>query len=181
MQKKHWIIMALILFFLLSLEVYEYIKVSRENEEASAITVGVPNPGHAWSTMECSSNTLCLDNTNGYVGIGTNTPTTKLDVKGVLNLNSNKITNVALPTSSTDAATKAYVDAAGGGVYDTCYVLNSSTSGLACNSGYTAIAQRSGTVWAFNSLYDNKTNVAFLFRRGGLVQATFSGTTSSST
>ena len=114
MQKKHWIIMALILFFLLSLEVYEYIKVTRENEEASAITVGVPNPGHAWSTMECSSNTLCLDNTNGYVGIGTNTPTTKLDVNGVLNLNSNKITNVALPTSSTDAATKAYVDAAGG-------------------------------------------------------------------
>jgi hypothetical protein len=37
----------------------------------------------------------------------------KLDVNGVINLNSNKITNVALPTTSTDAATKAYVDAAG--------------------------------------------------------------------
>ncbi|NUN04897.1 MAG: hypothetical protein HUU57_03955, partial [Bdellovibrio sp.] len=48
----------------------------------------------------------------GSVGIGIVTPAAKLDVDGVINVNNNKITNVALPTAATDVATKAYVDAA---------------------------------------------------------------------
>ncbi len=47
----------------------------------------------------------------GNVGIGTTTPSAKLDVNGVVNLNNYKITNVAHPTAANDAATKAYVDA----------------------------------------------------------------------
>ena len=82
MQKRHWIIIAFILLFLLTAEIWEYMKVIRESNRASAVTVGVPNPGHAWSSMECSANTLCIDTTNNRVGIGTNTPAVKLDVNG---------------------------------------------------------------------------------------------------
>jgi hypothetical protein len=46
---------------------------------------------------------------NGNVGIGI-WPAAKLDVNGEINLNNNKITNVAIPVSDNDAANKAYVD-----------------------------------------------------------------------
>lgn len=58
----------------------------------------------------------------GNVGIGTSTPNATLDVngsvtvRGTLSVSNNRITNVATPTASTDAATKAYVDAATAGV-----------------------------------------------------------------
>jgi len=89
MQKRHWIIIALILLFLLSAEIWEYVRVIRESNRASAVTVGVPNPGHAWSSMECSSDTLCVDTTNKFVGIGTNTPAVKLDVAGNVGVTGN--------------------------------------------------------------------------------------------
>ena len=67
------------------MEVYEYVKVLRENgASAATITVGVPNPGHTWSSMECNANTLCIDTTNGLVGVGTNSPAVKLDVNGAI-------------------------------------------------------------------------------------------------
>jgi len=46
----------------------------------------------------------------GNVGIGKSTPTSKLDVIGEINVNSNKIINVATPVNNNDAANKAYVD-----------------------------------------------------------------------
>jgi len=46
----------------------------------------------------------------GNVGIGKSTPTSKLDVNGEINVNSNKIINVATPVNVNDAANKAYVD-----------------------------------------------------------------------
>ena len=139
-QKRHWIIIVIILFLLLSVEIWEYMRVTREDNQASAVTVGTPNPGHTWSSMECNANSLCIDTTNNRVGIGTNTPTTKLDVNGVINLNSNKITNVAVPTASTDVATKAYVDAAG--------------SSTACADNYGNLCQNGGGL-AFT--YNGKT------------------------
>jgi hypothetical protein len=48
---------------------------------------------------------------NLNVGIGTVNPVSKLDVNGEINVNSNKITNVANPVNTNDAANKAYVDA----------------------------------------------------------------------
>jgi len=55
---------------------------------------------------------------NGNVGIGTTGPGAKLDVAGTAEINgqldmqSNKIVDLATPTAGTDAATKAYVDGA---------------------------------------------------------------------
>ncbi|MFA5392121.1 MAG: hypothetical protein WC306_00290 [Candidatus Paceibacterota bacterium] len=57
---------------------------------------------------------LFWDNTNKSLGIGTTTPeTAKLKiVGGVLDMTTQKITNLATPTDDSDAATKGYVDAA---------------------------------------------------------------------
>jgi len=60
-------------------------------------------------------NIMVMDS-NLNVGIGTDNPVSKLDVNGAINVNSNKITNVADPENNNDAANKAYVDATGGGI-----------------------------------------------------------------
>jgi uncharacterized protein (TIGR02145 family) len=48
---------------------------------------------------------------NGNIGIGTDSPTAKLDVRGKVNVNNNNIINVANPVNAGDAVNKAYVDA----------------------------------------------------------------------
>lgn len=48
---------------------------------------------------------------NGNIGINKTNPTSRLDVKGVVNVNNNNITNVATPVNAGDAVNKAYVDA----------------------------------------------------------------------
>lgn len=58
-------------------------------------------------------------NISGNVGIGTANSGEKLEVNGNVKLSGStptyKVTNLAAPTATSDAATKAYVDAAGGG------------------------------------------------------------------
>jgi len=83
-QKRHWFIIFSILVLLVSIEVYQYTQTLKE-EFASAVTIGTPNPGHSWSEMECSSDTLCIDTANKRLGIGTNNPATALDVVGDIN------------------------------------------------------------------------------------------------
>jgi len=56
---------------------------------AYTIYAAIPSPGHGTSALEGNAS---------------------------LNMNSNKIINLTTPTAATDAATKAYVDAAGGKV-----------------------------------------------------------------
>ncbi len=48
-------------------------------------------------------------------------PSTGGTMSGELNMGNNKITNLATPTADSDAATKAYVDSAGGG-FSSCTV-----------------------------------------------------------
>lgn len=77
---------------------------------------------------------IVVVNSSGKVGIGTTTPSEKLEVAGNIKVVGNvmlsgvspiyKITNVAVPTASSDVATKGYVDAqaAGGPASWTCTI-----------------------------------------------------------
>ncbi|MCJ7446061.1 MAG: fibrobacter succinogenes major paralogous domain-containing protein [Bacteroidales bacterium] len=77
-----------------------------------------PNPFISWkqgdplrfATDEGGWSEKMRITSDGLVGIGTVAPTSMLDVKGEINVNSNKIVNVATPVNSQDAANKAYVD-----------------------------------------------------------------------
>ena len=124
------IVFLVIITFVFS--VYQYFQALKANS-ASAVTVGTPNPGHTWSSMQCSADSLCIDTVNNRLGIGTNTPGQKLEVNGNIKLSGStptyKLTNVAAPVSSSDAATKAYVDA---------------SSGPACRSNYANLCANGG-------------------------------------
>lgn len=81
----------------------------------------------------------------GSVGIGTTNPSAKLDVNGAVNVNG-RISGLAAPVAASDAATKAYVDAAmGGTAKDIMHVFHSSNSIPACSAGYTALACQRGS------------------------------------
>lgn len=71
--------------------------------------------------------------------------TSELEGDGDLNMNSNKITNLATPIASTDASTMAYVDAqAGGGGYSECY--GASVAGtVSCDAGYDKVISCQGS------------------------------------
>ena len=71
------IVFLIIITFVFS--VYQYFEALKANS-ASAVTVGTPNPGHTWSSMQCSADSLCVDTVNNRLGIGTNTPGVKLEV-----------------------------------------------------------------------------------------------------
>jgi len=68
----------------------------------------------------------------GYVGIGTASPATTLHVNGTVTASA--VTGLGTPTNNSDAATKAYVDAAGGGG-DNVTVWGQTT----CPTGYTSV------------------------------------------
>jgi hypothetical protein len=81
MQKHHFFIISIIIFMGLVFGIYQYFQAF-ETENVSAIVEGTPNPGHTWASMECDSDTLCVDAANKRLGVGTNIPTTTLDVGG---------------------------------------------------------------------------------------------------
>jgi len=64
----------------LAFSVYQYLETFKT--EIASATSTVPNPGHLWSSMECNSDTLCVDMTNKRLGIGTTVPALKAHVVG---------------------------------------------------------------------------------------------------
>ena len=81
---KKTIVILFTLIFLAGVELYQYTRVGDEDVLATSV---IPNPGHAWSSMECNSDILCIDAANNRVGIGTSSPAYKLHVSSPSNLN----------------------------------------------------------------------------------------------
>ncbi len=142
-------------------------RTSTDSSWGVAATVGQwatdASPGDVVLRTQSTSQRLILNSgagastlvvSNGNVGIGTTTPTTAglvvaTNVGGAsIDAGSNRIINVATPTASTDAANKAYVDAAaaGGssfnGHYATCSASNCNAT-VTCNTG-TVIVNANG-------------------------------------
>jgi hypothetical protein len=79
-MNKKIILFIIITLFAFSFSIYQYTKEFQI--EVTDATGTKPNPGHSWSEMECDSSGLCVDSTNGRVGIGTASPSKKLEVNG---------------------------------------------------------------------------------------------------
>lgn len=105
MKKQKIILLALFVFsfFLFTVYVYAVVGVSHTPDE-----------------ITCTID-FCWDSVNNRLGIGTTVPSSKFHVvgggkfTGSLDMTSNKIENLLVPTASSDAVTKGYVDALMGG------------------------------------------------------------------
>jgi len=82
-------------------------------------------------------------------------------INGILDLMGNRITNVGIPTTSTDAATKAYVDSASG--TDTLALLGCTTD---------QVARFDVSVWVCSKISLLFLNLAILDSNGGVGQYT---------
>jgi hypothetical protein len=160
--KTKYILIVSLLIISISFGIFQSV-VNFKAEEVSAVTVGTPNPGHAWTSMECSGDSLCIDPTGSKLGIGTNTPSQKLEVNGNIKLSgvspSYTISNVSAPVANSDVATKAYVDAAA--VSGVCYT---NFGGSSCASGFTIV------VTGYSAIYGGgNVGLNYQWGVGGLV------------
>jgi len=123
MKKNYLFIISIIIFLGLTFSIYQYYNAFKtEGVLATSVT---PNPGHAWSQMECNSDTLCIDMVNNRLGIGTNAPTKTLDVNGDIKLTGNLYLGGQVITSANGVC----------GSKDGKYAVSTPTGTEACASG----------------------------------------------
>jgi hypothetical protein len=78
MKKQKLIIIFGVILIGIIISIYQYSEILKT--EVASATSTVPNPGHLWSSIECNSDSLCVDNANNRLGIGTASPAAKLHV-----------------------------------------------------------------------------------------------------
>jgi hypothetical protein len=79
MKKQHLFIILVVVLLGFVFGVIQYYQALK-TEDVSAVTVGIPNPGHSLAQLECSADSLCVDTTNNRVGIGTANPGVQLEL-----------------------------------------------------------------------------------------------------
>jgi hypothetical protein len=111
-MNKKILIVSLIVFLGLSVAIYQYAKELQSEFTSAAYSTAKPANGHSWSEMECTSD-LCV--TGGKIGMGTDSPTVKLDVNGtikgtdVCNTTGNCLSALATLTNACGAAATTYI------------------------------------------------------------------------
>ncbi len=159
MNKRKYLILFSVLLLGLGFSVYQYFQ-ALETNSVSAVTVGTPDPGHAWSQMECSADSLCVDTVNNRLGIGTNTPGEKLTVSGNLS-----ITGIMTGGTVPWARLGSFPSACSSGQYVTgvgsTLTCATPASGGITGSGTASYIPRwsSGSALTNSIIYDNGTNV----------------------
>jgi hypothetical protein len=185
MKKNYLFIFSMVVFLGLIFSIYQYYNVLKLEDVSSASVI--PNPGHSWDEMECSSDILCIDATNKKIGIGTDTPTQLLDVNGNARINGNLyltgqiITTVvgvcgtkngkyatSTPTGTEACATGTITGMTGSYVW-TCAGSNGGADSGTCstvvaNYGTASFATVGNHVWTAPS---NVTSIEYLVVGGG--------------
>lgn len=99
--------------------------------------LGISFESYGGRLQSFAGRSLIFNPLGNNVGIGTTTPANTLTVNGIVNVANNKIVNLATPVASTDAATKAYVDAAAipASNMQLCETTGTSTCTVTCSAG----------------------------------------------
>jgi hypothetical protein len=137
MKKQHLFIILFVVLLGFVFGIIQYYQALK-TEDVSAVTVGIPNPGHSWASMECGADTLCIDLVNKRLGIGTNTPTKALDVVGDVNISGQLYVGGSLISSSSSTCPTDWIDSG----YGFCVMKYE-----AKNVGGVATSTASGTPW----------------------------------
>lgn len=78
-KKRFYILSSTILLIGIAAGIVQYVGAF------DALYAAAVNPGHTWAEIECTD-TFCVDTVNEQIGIGTTTPTEKLDIVGDIKL-----------------------------------------------------------------------------------------------
>ncbi len=78
MENKNIIIIIFVLLGLVSIELFQYLKIF---DFVSAYDASKPAVGHNWGEMQCTED-MCIKTDSHKIGIGTDSPTEKLEVSG---------------------------------------------------------------------------------------------------